>query len=132
MTLRANMYLLSADRKRTLRIVEMGQLPVFFVASSVSKHQTISDHYRALNKENWEAAASQTVGRCCAALCEGRSGGAVANGLMPGHQDNLLLAALPSETLDLMGRDLRQISLAQGRAIYEPGAPIDEVYCRLN
>jgi CRP-like cAMP-binding protein len=50
------------------------------------------------------------------------------NGSVPGHQDNRLLAALPREMLDLMGRDLRQISLAHGRAIYEPGASIDEIY----
>ena len=45
-----------------------------------------------------------------------------------GHRDNRLLAALPSEMLNLMGHDLRQISLAQHHAIYEPGAPIDEIY----
>jgi hypothetical protein len=39
-----------------------------------------------------------------------------------------LEAALPREMLDLMGRDLRQISLTQGRAIYEPGTPIDDIY----
>jgi hypothetical protein len=50
------------------------------------------------------------------------------NGSVQGHRDNRLLAALPSETLNLMGHDLRQISLAQGRAIYEPGASIDEIY----
>jgi CRP-like cAMP-binding protein len=30
--------------------------------------------------------------------------------------------------LHLMGHDLRQISLAQHHAIYEPGAPIDDIY----
>src|SRR5262245_19363911 len=45
-----------------------------------------------------------------------------------GHRDNRLLAALPSEMLNLMGRDLRQIALAQHHAIYEPGALIDEIY----
>ena len=45
-----------------------------------------------------------------------------------GHRDNRLLAALPSEMLNLMGHDLRQISLAQRQAIYEPGAPIEEIY----
>ena len=52
----------------------------------------------------------------------------MANGSTQSHQDNRLLAALPREMLDRMGRDLRQISLAQGQAIYEPGAPIDEIY----
>lgn len=52
----------------------------------------------------------------------------MANGSVQGHQDNRLLAALPRELLDLMGHDLRQISLVQGRAIYEPGAPIDDIY----
>src|SRR5262245_9039909 len=45
-----------------------------------------------------------------------------------GHRDNRLLATLPSEMLILMGHDLRQIPFAQGHAIYEPGAPIDEIY----
>jgi CRP-like cAMP-binding protein len=45
-----------------------------------------------------------------------------------GHRDNRPLAALPSEMLDLMARDLRQISLAQRQANYEPGAPIEEIY----
>jgi CRP-like cAMP-binding protein len=44
------------------------------------------------------------------------------------HRDNRLLAALPSEILNLMAHDLRQISLAQHQAIYEPGAPIEEIY----
>jgi CRP-like cAMP-binding protein len=48
--------------------------------------------------------------------------------LIEGHQDNRLLAALPRETLEMMRRELRQISLAQGKAIYEPGTPIDEIY----
>lgn len=52
----------------------------------------------------------------------------MAVGLHSDHQDNRLLAALPREMLELMGRDLRQISFPQGMAIYEPGAPIDEIY----
>jgi CRP-like cAMP-binding protein len=52
----------------------------------------------------------------------------LANGLTSSHQDNRLLAALPREMLDLLQRDLRQISLAQGKSLYEPGAPIDEIY----
>jgi len=52
----------------------------------------------------------------------------VSDGLMQGHRENRLLAALPAETFALLGRDLRQVSLAQGASIYEPGAPIDEVY----
>lgn len=45
-----------------------------------------------------------------------------------GHQDNRLLAALPQEMIDLMGHNLTQIPLAQGRALYEPGEPIDQIY----
>lgn len=52
----------------------------------------------------------------------------MANEVAEGHQNNRLLAAMPREMLDLMRRDLRQISLAQGRAIYEPGAAIEEIY----
>ena len=52
----------------------------------------------------------------------------MANGLMINHQDNRLLAALPSKMLELMSHDLREIPFAQGRAIYEPGDPIEEIY----
>jgi CRP-like cAMP-binding protein len=52
----------------------------------------------------------------------------LANGSVQGHQDNRLLAGLPRDTLALMARDLRQISLTQHQEIYEPGAPIEEVY----
>ena len=52
----------------------------------------------------------------------------MANGVVLGHQDNRLLAALPREMLDRMAHDLRQVSFAQGRAIYEPGAQIDEIF----
>ena len=52
----------------------------------------------------------------------------MAHGLMDGQQDNRLLAALPRGTLERLGHDLRQISLAQGRTIFEPGAPIDDIY----
>jgi CRP-like cAMP-binding protein len=52
----------------------------------------------------------------------------LANGVRLGHRDNRLLAALPHELLELMAHDLRQISLAQGHAIYEPGGNIDEIY----
>lgn len=50
------------------------------------------------------------------------------NDLTQGHQDNRLLAALPPETFEAMGRDLRNVSLTQGESLYEPGAPIDEIY----
>ncbi|MEJ2377591.1 MAG: Crp/Fnr family transcriptional regulator [Pseudolabrys sp.] len=48
--------------------------------------------------------------------------------LMEGHSANRLLAALPSKTLALMAADLRQISIAQGELIYEPGDPMNDVY----
>ncbi len=44
------------------------------------------------------------------------------------NRQNRLLAALPREMLALIQRELRQISLPQGKAIYEPGAQIDEIY----
>jgi CRP-like cAMP-binding protein len=44
------------------------------------------------------------------------------------HRDNHLLAAMSPETLALMGRDLRQITLTQGAAVYEPGDAFDEIY----
>jgi len=47
-------------------------------------------------------------------------------------QDNRLLAALPTELFALMQRDFKQISLAQGQALYEPGEPIDEIYFPLS
>jgi CRP-like cAMP-binding protein len=50
------------------------------------------------------------------------------DGLTKVHQDNRLLKALPGELLELMGSDLRQISLSRGRAIYEPGQPVDQIY----
>jgi CRP-like cAMP-binding protein len=52
----------------------------------------------------------------------------LANGSVQGHQDNRLLAGLPRDMLELMARDLRQIVLAQDQEIYEPGAPIEEIY----
>ena len=48
--------------------------------------------------------------------------------LTVGHNDNRLLAALPRDTFELVRRNLRQISSAQGRAIYEPGQQMDEIY----
>ena len=45
-----------------------------------------------------------------------------------GHQDNRLLAALPREMVDLMGHNLKQIPHAQGKALYEPGESIDQIY----
>lgn len=45
-----------------------------------------------------------------------------------GHQGNRLLAALPDELLQLLGRDLRQVSIPGGKSIFEPGAPIEEIY----
>lgn len=44
------------------------------------------------------------------------------------HQHNRLLAALPPDIYDLMGRHLRHVALTQGTAIYEPGMAVDDVY----
>jgi CRP-like cAMP-binding protein len=45
-----------------------------------------------------------------------------------GHRDNRLLAALPPDTLALLERDLRQVSLEQGAILLEPGEPIADIY----
>jgi CRP-like cAMP-binding protein len=45
-----------------------------------------------------------------------------------GHQDNRLLAALPQDAFATMSRDLRQVSLAQGKSLFEPGAPLNDIY----
>lgn len=42
--------------------------------------------------------------------------------------DNRLLAALPGETLALLERDLKTISLTPGFVCFEPGDTIDQVY----
>jgi CRP-like cAMP-binding protein len=52
----------------------------------------------------------------------------LAESLAQGHRNNRLLAALPLATLTQMGSDLRQISIAQGVVIYEPGDAVEEVY----
>lgn len=65
--------------------------------------------------------------RCNIALC-GRVGVDVVQDSTGSHHENRLLAALPGDVLARMGHELRQISLEQGRPIYEPGAPIEEVY----
>jgi len=45
-----------------------------------------------------------------------------------GHRDNRLLAALPPDTLALLDRDLRQVSLQQGAILLEPGDPLEDIY----
>jgi CRP-like cAMP-binding protein len=45
-----------------------------------------------------------------------------------GPRDNRLLAALPPNTLALLGRDLIQVSLQQGAILLEPGDPIANIY----
>jgi CRP-like cAMP-binding protein len=45
-----------------------------------------------------------------------------------GHRGNRLLAALPPDTLALLDRDLRQVSLQQGTILLEPGEPIADIY----
>ena len=52
----------------------------------------------------------------------------MADSVAQSHGNNRLLAAMSPETLALMGRDLRAISLTQGASIYEPGDPLDEIY----
>jgi CRP-like cAMP-binding protein len=45
-----------------------------------------------------------------------------------GHRDNRLLAALPPDTLALLDRDLRQVSLQQGAILLEPGDRLEDIY----
>ena len=45
-----------------------------------------------------------------------------------GHRDNRLLAALPADTLELLGRELKQVSLQQGAILLEPGNPVEDIY----
>jgi CRP-like cAMP-binding protein len=44
------------------------------------------------------------------------------------HRDNRLLAALPPDTLALLERDLRQVSLQQGAILLEPGDRLEDIY----
>src|SRR5262249_6174372 len=44
------------------------------------------------------------------------------------HRDNRLLASLPPDTLGLLERDLRHVSLEQGAILLEPGDPIEDIY----
>jgi CRP-like cAMP-binding protein len=44
------------------------------------------------------------------------------------HRGNRLLAALPPETLANLDGDLKQVSIAQGAVMFEPGAPLDTIY----
>jgi CRP-like cAMP-binding protein len=52
----------------------------------------------------------------------------LAQALASAHGDNRLLAALPRDAFAEMSRDLRQISLVQGNSLFEPGAPLDDIY----
>ena len=52
----------------------------------------------------------------------------MAQALAAAHGDNRLLAALPRDAFAEMSRDLRQISLVQGNSLFEPGAPLDDIY----
>jgi CRP-like cAMP-binding protein len=49
-----------------------------------------------------------------------------------GHRDNRLLAALPPDTLALLERDLKQVSLQRGAILLEPGDPVEDIYFPLN
>jgi CRP-like cAMP-binding protein len=44
------------------------------------------------------------------------------------HRHNRLLAALPPDTLALLDRELRQVSLERGAVLLEPGDPVEEIY----
>jgi len=44
------------------------------------------------------------------------------------HRENRLLAALPPESLALLGADLKLVSLPQGAVIYEPGSAVDHIF----
>jgi CRP-like cAMP-binding protein len=49
-------------------------------------------------------------------------------GTAPLDHSNRLLATFPSSLIEAGRRDMRVISLAQGRILYEAGAPIDTIY----
>jgi CRP-like cAMP-binding protein len=78
-----------------------------------------------LDKEKWEGGGPRGAPRI--AFLRQR-GAHLGDGSTLGHQDNRLLAALPREMVELMGHELKQIALAQGQALYEPGEPIDQIY----
>jgi CRP-like cAMP-binding protein len=44
------------------------------------------------------------------------------------HRDNRILTALPDGVLSTMERDLRQVVLAPGTTIFEPGDPVEQIY----
>ena len=44
------------------------------------------------------------------------------------HRGNRLLAALSPKTLAILDQDLKQVLVAQGAVIFEPGAPLDTIY----
>lgn len=46
----------------------------------------------------------------------------------PPNTGNRLLAEFPADLLELAKRDMRTVSLAQGRILYEVGAPVDTIY----
>ena len=61
-------------------------------------------------------------------LASERNGGQLNDSVMRGHRDNVLLAALPPETLAQMESDLQQLTLSQGVVLYEPGDAVNDVY----
>jgi CRP-like cAMP-binding protein len=69
------------------------------------------------------------VARCLLPYARQIQEGHVLSCLDQVQPEKRLLAALPHEMLALIQGDLRQISLPQGKAIYEPGDQIDEIYC---
>jgi CRP-like cAMP-binding protein len=58
----------------------------------------------------------------------GSLGDVLADTAAKGHRDNRLLAALPPDTLALLDRDLRQVSLQQGAVLLEPGDQVEDIY----
>lgn len=52
----------------------------------------------------------------------------LADPLRHDHRGNRLLAALSPETLAILDRDLKQVSIAQGAVLFEPGSPLDTIY----
>jgi CRP-like cAMP-binding protein len=48
--------------------------------------------------------------------------------MLSDHRGNRLLAALPPQTLAMLDRDLKDVSIGQGVVIFEPGAPLDTIY----
>jgi CRP-like cAMP-binding protein len=74
------------------------------------------------------SAAAKTAALHRRAIAPGRLWRSLGVSAAQRHRDNRLLAALPPDTLALLDRDLKQVSLQQGAILLEPGDPIANIY----